>query len=99
MQKIHKFKEVNFKIIHGILATPFLISKIRKNPELAKCFFCGEKAKLGHILLKYPWTKQLQDWVVQVMELETPLNVEQWILGHSKAVNPVLWLLNFALIL
>ncbi len=25
------------------------------------------------------------------------INAEEWILGHSKAVNPVIWLTNFAL--
>ena len=57
--KINKFKEVNFKIIHGILATPFLISKIRKNPELVKCFLYGEKADLAYVLLCCQWT----EWV------------------------------------
>ncbi len=33
--KINKFHEVNFKILHCILATPSLVAKIRRDPTLA----------------------------------------------------------------
>ncbi len=49
--KINKFKEVNFKILYGILVTPSLLAKIKKTKELAKCFCCGQVADLGHIML------------------------------------------------
>ncbi len=42
--KVSKFFEVNFKILHHILATPSLISKIRKDPALEQCHWYQAKA-------------------------------------------------------
>ncbi len=49
--KITKFYEINFKIFHRILATPMLISKIRKDPQLSKCLWCGGHANIDHLFL------------------------------------------------
>ena len=71
--------------------------QIKKNQELAKCFCCGQVADLSHIILECESTRQIHEWIVIGLELDPPLEQEQWVLGYSKSVNPLLWLLNFAL--
>ncbi len=50
--KISKLRDCNFKILHRILATPSLIAKVRKNPNMVSCIWCGGYANLNHILIK-----------------------------------------------
>ena len=50
--KISKFHEINFKILHHILATPQLIAHIRGSKGLQWCHWCGEVANINHILLE-----------------------------------------------
>ncbi len=93
--KVNKFKEVNFKIFHQILAISTLLAKVKKALELCRCVFCGTQADLGHILSRCPATQQLHSWVCGALDIE--LETFHWILGYSKAINPVIWLTNFAL--
>ncbi len=93
--KINKFYEVNFKILHCILATPSLVAKIRKDPTLAQYFYCGALADINHILLNYTITMLLYENVCESLDVE--ITPTEWILGHSCLVNPVIWLTNFTL--
>ena len=86
---------MNFKIFHQILAVPTLLTKVKKALELCRCVFCGTQADLGHILLRCPATQQLYSWVCGTLDIE--LETFHWILGYSKAINPAIWLTNFAL--
>ena len=52
-------------------------------------------ANLAHVLVKYPCTENTHNQVTTAMNLT--IKAEEWILGHSQAVNPVIWLTNFAL--
>ncbi len=70
--KINKFKEVNFKLLHGILVTLSLLAKIKKNKELAKCFCCAQVADLGHIMLGCESTRQVHEWIITDLELDPP---------------------------
>ncbi len=52
-------------------------------------------ANLVHVLLKCPCTENAYNQVTTAMNLT--IEAEEWILGHSRAVNPMIWLTNFAL--
>ncbi len=93
--KINKFHEVNFKILHHILATPSLVAKIRKDPALAQCFHCSVLADINHILLDCTITMLIHQDVCESLDVE--ITPAEWILGHSYLVNPVIWLTNFML--
>ena len=93
--KILKFFEVNFKILHCILATPALISKIRKDNTLAKCFWCGEEASIDHLFLKCPVSALVYDLVSS--KCNPDLTLPQRIFGIAQNTNPILWITNFAI--
>ncbi len=93
--KINKFCEVNFKILHHILATPSLIVKIRKDPILTLCFHYGALADINHTLLNCNATMLMHQEICESLDVE--IAPQEWILGHSCLVNPVIWLTNFML--
>ncbi len=93
--KISKFFEVNFKILHLILATPALISKIRKDNTLAKCLWCGEEANIDHLFLKCPVSALVYDFVSSKCNLD--LTLPQRVFGIAQNTNLILWVANFAI--
>ncbi len=93
--KITKFFEINFKILHHILATPALIAKIRKNEQLECCHWCGEKADLNHILLDCVSSDLVYSAVEWIADID--LELQQWILGVLQMVNLLIWITNFSI--
>lgn len=94
--KITKFKEVNYKILTQILLTPKLLSKMKSNPDLSKCSWCGLKASLEHLLLLYPFTKLLHALVVHIAFAGEGIAQRNWIFGVScQERNLFIWLNNF----
>ncbi len=93
--KISKFFEVNSKIIHQILATPALISKIRKDKNISKYLWCGGLANIDHIFLVCPASALVYDLVSS--KYNTDLTPTQRIFGAAHHVNLVLWVANFAI--
>ncbi len=93
--RINKFQEVNFKIIHRILATLAVISKVRGSPVLATCGWCGEYANIDHILLTCPETIALVDKVHHTTGME--LTLIDRVFGTLCSCALVMWLLNFAI--
>ncbi len=70
--------------------------KIRKDPTLAPCFYCGALADINHVLLDCNATTMLIHQEI-CESLDVEITPEEWILGHSHLVNPVIWLTNFTL--
>ncbi len=93
--KILKFFEVNFKILHQILAILALISKIRKDKNLTKCLWCGEVANINHLFLKCPVSTLVYDLVNSRCNLD--LTLSQRIFGIAQNTNLILWVANFAI--
>ncbi len=93
--KISKFFEVNFKILHRILATPALISKIRNDKNLSKCLWCGEVANIDHLFLMCPASTLVYNLVSSRCNLD--LTLLQRIIGIAQNTNPILWVANFAI--
>ncbi len=62
--KITKFWEVNFKILTQILVMPVVIAAVHKNPNLAKCHWCLERANIDHILLHCVYTKKVRRSII-----------------------------------
>ncbi len=48
--KITKFREINFKILARILATPRILSRVKRAENLEFCVWCGIVANIEHIL-------------------------------------------------
>ena len=71
------------------------MAKMKKWPLLAHCFRCGKCADIGHILISCPYTKFFHSIITGALNLQ--LEEKYWILGSSKAMNPVIWLFNFAI--
>ena len=61
--KINKLQEVNFKILHRILAVPLVVAGACKQPNLSECAWCGERASIDHILLMCVQSNHLYVWV------------------------------------
>ena len=93
--RINKLQEVNFKIIHWILATPAVISKVRGSPRLATCGWCGDYANIDHILLRCLETTALVDKVCHATGME--LTLIDRVFGTLCSGAPVVWILNFAI--
>ena len=93
--KINKFHDINFKIIHRILATPVLISRVWKCPKLAKCWCCGGLANIDHILIDCPQMVLLLDFVRSKIDL--PLMPRDRVFGILGTDAPIVWLVNFAI--
>ena len=93
--KISKLRDCNFKILHRILATPALISKIRKNPNMVSCIWCRGYAKLDHMLIMCLVTQSIRDdLIIKIEELSS----KQWILGQKDMdVNYIISVFNFAI--
>ena len=93
--KINKLHKVNFKIIHRILATPVLISRVRKCPQLAKCWWCGGLANIDHILIDCPQIILLLDFIKSKIDL--PLMPRDRVFGILGMDALIVWLVNFAI--
>ncbi len=93
--RINKLREVNFKIIHWILATPAVISKVRGSLKLATCGWCGEYTNIDHILLTCLETSALVDKVHHTTSMEITL-IDR-VFGTLCSCTPVIWILNFAI--
>ncbi len=93
--KITKFFDVNFKILHRILAIPALIVKIQGSNGLCSCQWCSEVANIDHILVHCVETNCIYSMLENVLDLSF-LKWER-ILGTYSNRNPVLWVVNFAI--
>ncbi len=93
--KITKFWEVNFKILTRILAIPVVIVAVHKNPNLAKCHWCQERANIDHILLHCVYTKQVRRSIIGAL---SEVSEESWVLGGvGSYYDQVIWVSNFAI--
>ncbi len=93
--KVSKFHEINFKILHHILATPQLIAHIRGSKGLQWCHLCGEMANINHILLDCTETNKVYDWISDKTKINIPKR--SYILGQSPGVDLIIWVVNFAI--
>ena len=93
--KITKFFEINFKILHCILATPSLIAKIQKDKLLEQCYWCHSKADLDHILTVCPESKKVFNKIFDRFGIE--VTTRECILSKDKSTNPVVWVANFSI--
>ncbi len=93
--RVSKFYEINFKILHCILATPQLIAHIKGSKGLQWDHWCGEVANINHILLNYTETNKVCDWVSDKIRAEIPKR--NCILGQSPSVDLIIWVVNFAI--
>ncbi len=64
------------------------MAKMKKRPLLAHCFRYGEHADIGHILISCPYMKFFHSIITGTLNLQ--LEEKHWILGFSKAMNPVI---------
>ncbi len=62
--KITKFWEVNYKILSQILATPKIISAVKKQENIQWCAWCGSLANIEHILLHCSHTILIHNYVL-----------------------------------
>ncbi len=96
--KITKFREINFKILSCILATPKIIAKVCNQDNLHWCAWCGHKCSLEHLLLECPVTVKVKKHLCLHKILPKDPSPWAWIFGSIKTdLNPVIWLVNFAL--
>ncbi len=93
--KINKLHEVNFKIIHRILVTLALISRVRKYPKLAEYWWYGGLANIDHILIECPQIILLLDFVKSKIDL--PLTLRDRVFGILGTDALVIWLVNFTI--
>ena len=93
--KISKLRDNNFKILHRIMATPYLISKVCKEPKISKCFWCDEQADLNHILLGCSVTQKIHnDLIIKLGDLED----QDWIFGTGNPeINQIIMVVNYEL--
>ncbi len=92
--KINKLREVNFKILHRILAVPLVVAGAHKQPNLSECAWCGERASIDHILLTCSQSNQLYAWVS--LRLDQKFSLVQCIFSGTN-VDLVIWVTNFAI--
>ena len=93
--KITKFWEVNYKILTQILAKLVVIAAVHKNPILAKCHWCQDRANIDHILVHCVYTKHLRRSIIGALG---EVSEESWILGGAgSSYDQVIWVSNFAI--
>ncbi len=85
---------MNFKIIHRILATPAVVSKVRHSASLANCHWCGTYANIDHILLECSHTNDLYCWVQEHLDLQ--IDPIDRVFGINQSSALVIWVVNFA---
>ncbi len=62
---ITKFCEINFKILSRILVMPKIVAKIKCNPSLQFCAWCGLVANIEYILCECLTTVAVQKELVK----------------------------------
>ncbi len=92
---ISKLRDCSFKILHRILATPNLISYVRKNNTLRQCQWYDAIANIDHILLYCLATIAIHDELtIKLGDLE----MKEWILScQDQDVCDVVTVVNFAI--
>ena len=90
--KISKLRDYNYKILHQILATPVLITKVQKNSGLLNCVWYGQICTLEHFLLECTATKEVKE------KLDTWFAPQEWIFGVKDEMDTKkIWVINYAL--
>lgn len=95
--KVTKFWEINFKILSHILVTPVVLSAIlhMHNLDLVKCYWCGERTNIDHILLHCMFTRNLHSLVSRTIG---QVRNDSWIFGGAgSAQDQIIWVINFAI--
>ena len=89
------FYDVNFKILHRILATPAIVAKIKGSKSLQKCQWCDGIANIDHILVHCIVTNTIYEGIGKKLGIEIP--IKNCILGSDANMNPVFWVINFTI--
>ena len=72
-----------------------MISRIKKCPKLAECWWCGGLANIDHILIDCPQTILLLDFIR--FKINLPLTPRDRVFGIFGTDALIVWLINFAI--
>ncbi len=93
-----KLWDVNYKILTHILATPVVIAAVHNERALQWCAWCGARALISYILVEYPETVALHNFIESKVIFPLQDMKACWIFSlKSNGLNPIIWVTNFVI--